>query len=112
MVRRRICNALVEQPGLTESELGLHRRQWPVWMMFLDLYLIEQKDMEEVFRRFAHLSGLSVTTGFRRTIEMVDAGMLDRIPHPDDHRRSFIRLSAQTRAGIDKVMDDLEKLLF
>ncbi|OAN58648.1 MarR family transcriptional regulator [Sphingobium sp. TCM1] len=112
MVRRRIWNALVEQPGFIESELGLRRRQWPVWMMFLDLYMIEQKDMEEVFRQFARLSGLSLTTGFRRTVEMVEAGMLDRIPHPDDHRRSFIRLSARTRAGVDKVMDDLAKLLF
>lgn len=111
MARRRICNALIEQPRITERELGLDRYQWSEWMMLLDLYMIEQQDMEEVFRQFSRNSGRSETTGYRRTVEMVDDGLLDRIPDPRDRRRSFIRLSDRTRAKMDKVMDSLATLL-
>ena len=112
MLRRRICKALVEQPRFAENELGLSPRQWPEWLMLLDLYAIEQQEMEEGFRQFTRASGMSETTAFRRTIELINAGVLDRIPHPHDRRRSFIRLSAETRTKMDEVMDGLAALLF
>lgn len=110
--RRRICEALSKQHRIVEIKLGLERRQWPEWLMLIDLYQADQREMQVGFETLAGTSGLSVATAFRRTMTMIEIGVLDRIPDPSDKRRSFVMLSERTRHLMDQVMDRLAGILF
>lgn len=112
MVRQRICEALVEQHRFAEIKLGLQRRQWPEWLMLLDLYFAGQREMEVSFKELASVSGLSETTTFRRTTQLIDAQVLERIRDEHDRRRSFVCLAPNTRAKMDEIMDCLGQVLF
>ena len=109
--RQRICEALKQQHRLAELKLGLARRQWPEWLMVIDLYRAREQGMREGFKALAATSGLSTATAFRRTVEMIDAGMLDRKADPDDRRRSLVSLSDRTRCRMDHIMDELGDIL-
>ena len=77
-------------------------------MMLFDLFIIEQRYLYKVLRQFLPNSAdPRQAVVYRRTIEMLGDDLLDRILHPRDRRRSFIRLSGRTRAKMAKVMHSL-----
>ncbi|MFT4053006.1 MAG: MarR family transcriptional regulator [Novosphingobium sp.] len=110
--RRRICEVLGKQHRLAEIKLGLARRQWPEWLMLIDLYQAEQQEMQVGFETLAGTSGLSVATAFRRTLGMIEVGTLERVPDPADKRRSFVMLSERARGRMDVIIDEFAVILF
>ncbi|MFZ2996418.1 MULTISPECIES: hypothetical protein [Sphingobium] len=77
-------------------------------MMLFDLFIIEQQNLDEVLRQFLPNAADTRQAGvYRRTIEMLGDDLLDRILHPRDRMRIFIRLSGRTRAEMAKVMHSL-----
>lgn len=72
----------------------------PCWEMLLDLYDGQLANEEVTVTSLGAASGAPLTTALRRMDALQSHGLIERTDHPDDKRRTVIRLS---RAGLDAV---------
>lgn len=72
----------------------------PCWNMLIDLALSTEEGKAISVTSLCLASGVSTTTALRRIEDMIEFGLLERVPDKSDKRRQTMKL---TRTGAEKV---------
>ncbi|MEW6257455.1 MAG: response regulator [Pseudomonadota bacterium] len=73
----------------------------PAWDMLLDLAVAEATGRPISVTSLCIASGAPTTTALRRIEDLKDAGLLDRIPDPQDRRRVLVHLTEEGRKRME-----------
>ncbi|MEP9375401.1 response regulator [Aquabacter sp. CN5-332] len=73
----------------------------PAWDMLLDLAVAEATARAISVTSLCIASGAPTTTALRRIEDMKEAGLLDRIPDPQDRRRVLVHLTPEGRKRME-----------
>lgn len=73
----------------------------PAWDMLLDLAVAEASGRPISVTSLCIASGAPTTTALRRIEDMKEAGLLDRIPDPQDRRRVLVHLTEEGRKRME-----------
>ncbi|MEW6123724.1 MAG: response regulator [Pseudomonadota bacterium] len=73
----------------------------PAWDMLLDLAMAEATGRPISVTSLCIASGAPTTTALRRIEDLKDAGLLDRIPDPQDRRRVLVHLTEEGRKRME-----------
>lgn len=74
----------------------------PAWNIMLDLYSSTLRGQKVVVTDLCVASGASATTALRRLQLLVELGLIERVPDPDDRRRVLVVQTDQGRAAMDQ----------
>lgn len=77
----------------------------PAWDILLDLAAAEREGVRVSVSSLCIAASVPTTTGLRWIKAMVDRGMLQREPDPNDARRAFITMAPATSKTMDACMD-------
>lgn len=78
------------------------------WNILLDLYEGEQIDRKTSITSACIAADVPTTTGIRNIGQLMEAGLVQKIPDPKDNRRTFLRLS---RKGYFTMRDLLSSMI-
>ena len=67
----------------------------PVWDILLDLFIAQAESRSICVSSACIGASVPTTTALRHINYMVDAGLLNRIPHPNDSRSRLLQLSCE-----------------
>ncbi|MEP7349798.1 MAG: hypothetical protein ABI668_07580 [Sphingorhabdus sp.] len=81
----------------------------PAWDILLDLIAAELEGKTVSVSSLCIAAAVPATTALRWITAMTNSGMLVRHHDPDDARRVFIALSAETRASLQQYLFDIQK---
>lgn len=76
------------------------------WNMCLDIYLCGLKGDQVTVSAIAHSSGIPMTTAMRYINVMVDQGLLEKTPNPDDNRMIFVSASLECVDKIETILSN------
>lgn len=77
----------------------------PAWDILLDLAAAQREGRPVSVSSLCIAASVPTTTGLRWIKAMVDRGMLEREPDPEDARRAFIRMTPATSSTMDSCLE-------
>ncbi len=80
----------------------------PAWDMLLDLTAAEAEKMQVSVTSLCIAAAVPPTTGLRWIKQLVDCGVFERVADPNDKRRAFIGLSAQSSTAMARYFAEVE----
>lgn len=80
----------------------------PAWDMLLDLTAAEGEGERVSVTSLCIAAAVPATTGLRWIKQLVDCGVFERVADPNDRRRAFIGLSAQSRKAMARYFAEVE----
>lgn len=80
----------------------------PAWDMLLDLTAAEGEDERVSVTSLCIAAAVPATTGLRWIKQLVDCGVFERVCDPNDKRRAFIGLSAQSSKAMARYFAEVE----
>ena len=82
-----------------------HLATGPAWDILLDMYVCLQLGRPNSISDAAIAASCPPTTGLRWVNALCDANLIEKAPDPNDHRRTFLRL---TDLGLDRIKRSLQ----
>lgn len=83
-------------PGLVSND--------PVWPILLDLYVHTAEDRRVCISDACIAARVPSTTALRHIGELVEQGVVERIPDPQDRRRTHLKLTARTFVSMSQYL--------
>src|SRR5690606_39198180 len=81
----------------------------PAWDMLLDLTAAAAENTRVSVTSLCIASGVPPTTALRWIAQMVEAGLLCRVPDPNDRRRAFIALTGEAKEAMARYFAALDE---
>lgn len=79
----------------------------PTWEMLLELAISDLEDNKVTVTSLCAAASVPYATAYRRVTQMIDNGMLIRLPDSEDRRRVHIVMTPETREKLNRVLDEL-----
>ncbi|TGX54993.1 hypothetical protein E5A73_06015 [Sphingomonas gei] len=98
----RVAADIARSRGLQRRLLADFHMADPVWDMLLDLYLSERKGVRVSISDLALAAGVPRSTGVRWVGNLIETGALSSAPDACDGRRTWVELSAESRAALER----------
>jgi DNA-binding MarR family transcriptional regulator len=97
----RVASDIARSRSLQRRLLAGFHMADPVWDMLLDLYLSERKGVRVSISDLALAAGVPRSTGVRWVGNLIETGRLSCQPDAQDGRRTWVVLSAASRAALE-----------
>lgn len=83
----------------------------PAWDMLLDLLLAKLRQRSVSVTSLCIASGAPTTTALRRIESMISSGLVQRVPDPQDGRRTLVCLTEKAEAALREYLTNLRRVL-
>ncbi|ATY31203.1 helix-turn-helix domain-containing protein [Sphingomonas psychrotolerans] len=107
----RVAADIARSRGLQRRLLADFHMADPVWDMLLDLYLSERKGVRVSISDLALAAGVPRSTGVRWVGNLIETGTLSSEPDACDGRRTWVELSPESRAALERYFLEVARTL-
>ena len=105
---RPVARALLRARARRTDLLGVELFRDPAWDILLDLYANGGEE-GMMISALCHAAGVPPTTALRYVHKLVEAGTLVSEDHPQDQRRTMVRLAAHMPERMEQVLAILRR---
>jgi DNA-binding MarR family transcriptional regulator len=102
-----LCAVLLAQDRIVDRETHQTLRSRLEFDILLDLYVAEHQGISPCLWDIGSATSLPSSTAHRRITDMIDRGLLLRLPPAGDRRRVGVRLSAPAKTLVERTLEAL-----